>query len=93
MKIYDNLKYARRAGSDITLVATIQSVGRPESRGALRMLRLEITDGRMVFPMVLFGDAAGRNYRAGQRVRAGPAYWSDQWENFSLVKGGSVAVS
>ena len=93
MTEFDNLKYARRAGSDVVLSATIQSVGRPESRGGLRMLRLVVTDGRTALPLVLFGDAAGGRYAAGQRLRAGPVYWNDQWQNFSLVRGGSVSAA
>ena len=89
---YNNLKYAKRAGSDVILVVTVRGVGPVEER-AVKMRRLEVTDGHETMPLVVFGEHAIRQYRVGQRIRAGPVYWSDQWENFSLEKGGSVAVS
>lgn len=93
MREYPNLKYAERAGSDIILVVTISAVGELESRGSLVMRRLDVTDGHAVRELTLFGDAAERRYAAGQRLRAGPVYWSDQWQNFSLSRGGIVTVS
>ena len=93
MMEYGNLKYARRAGSDIMLVATVCGVGPAEDRGHARMRRLEVTDGHTTLPLVIFGECAEREYRAGRRIRAGPVYWNEQWSNFSLVRGGTVAVS
>lgn len=93
MTDYDNLKYARRAGSDVTLVAAVRSAGDLESRGDLVMRRMEVTDGHMTLPLVVFGRAAEQKYRAGQRLRAGPVYWSDQWQSFTLVRGGIVSAS
>ena len=93
MREYDNLKYARRAGSDVVLVATIRAPGQAEDRGGTRMRRLDITDGHTTLPLVIFGECAKREYRAGRRIRAGPAYWNEQWNNFSLARGGTVSVS
>lgn len=90
---YGNLKYARRAGSDVMLVATIRAPGNAEDRGGTRMRRLDITDGHTTLPLVIFGECAGREYRAGRRIRVGPVYWSEQWSNFSLARGGTVSVS
>lgn len=94
MREYGNLKYAVRAGSDIMLAGVaISMVGPVEDRGQTKMRRLEVTDGHVTLPLVVFGDAARQSYQTGRRIRAGPVYWSGQWENFSLTKGGTVAVS
>ena len=92
MKVHDNLKYARRAGSDISILATIISVGDAGGRG-VRVRRLEVTDGNVTLPLAVFGKHADREYAAGQKIRAGPVYWSDHYESFSLVRGGTVSVS
>ena len=93
MREYDNLKYARRAGSDIMLVATICASGPAEDRRHTRMRRLDITDGHTTLPLVVFGEYVEREYRPGRRIRAGPVYWNEQWSNFSLARGGTVSVS
>ena len=74
-------------------MATITSAGPQEMRGSLKLRRLEVTDGHTTLPLVLFGKPARGNYRPGQRIRVGPVYWSEQWGNFSLQRGGSVATS
>ena len=92
MITYDNVRYARRAGSDITIQCVIRTVGPIESRGGRPMRRLDITDGHEGASLVLFGDAAHTSYRKGGTIRAGPVYWSEQYGNFALTRGGVVHV-
>lgn len=93
MREHTNLKYAVREGTDIIITATVHRVWPAEARGSLNMLRMEVTDGHTTLPLVMFGNAASTKCRPGQRLRAGPVYWSEQWENFSLRRGGTVAVT
>lgn len=90
--MYDNLKYARRAGSDITLCVVISHVHDIEPRGGITIRHLDITDGYDVMRLAVFGKYATIPYHAGQRIQAGPVYWSEQWENFSLARNGAVSV-
>ena len=84
LKEHANLKYAVRAGSDIAITATVSAAGQLETRGGLKMRRLEVTDGHTTMPPVVFGDAVDNKYRAGQRMRTVPVYCSSQWGSFSL---------
>lgn len=89
---HDNLRYAMRAGSDIILACTVRGTGMVERRGAVKLLRIGITDGRITQPLVVFGDLADRQYPTGGRLRAWPVYWSEQWNSFAVKRGGSVAI-
>ena len=92
MKTYDNLRYAQRAGSNVVITCTLRTVEMAENRRGVQVRRLEVTDGHTSAWLVLFGSWAGRQYRTGSRVRAGPVYWSEQWGNFALARGGTVTV-
>lgn len=87
---HENLKYAKRAG-DCMIITTIHTVENIERRGELCMRKLHITDGHQTIPLILFGDMAQRRYTVGQRIRVGPTYYSENWENFVLTKGGSIS--
>ena len=92
MKQYDNLKYAQRAGSDITLRCTIHAVYPIVRRGGVDVRRLDITDGTMTAKLVVFGNQAQMPYKKGHSMVAGPIYYSDQYQNFSLKRGGFIHI-
>ena len=88
---HDNLRYAMRAGSDIILACVVRGTGMVEGRGAVKMLRIGVTDGHTTQPLVVFGELADLQYRPGSRLRAWPVYWSERWGSFAVKRGGSVA--
>ena len=89
---YDNLKYAQRAGSDITLRCMVKAVYPVRQRGSVVMRELDITDGRMTAKLVLFGDVTRVRCRAGDMVVVGPVYYNGEYDNFVLKRGGTIFV-
>lgn len=92
MKQYSNLKYAQREGSDVTLRCTIHAVYPAEKRGGVDVRILDITDGIMTAKLVVFGNQAQMPYKKGHSIVAGPVYYSDQYQNFSLKRGGFIHI-
>ena len=92
MRQYDNLKYAQRAGSDITLRCAIHAVYPIVRRGGVDVRRLDVTDGTMTTKLVVFGNHTQMPYKKGHSIVAGPVYYSDQYQNFSLKRDGFIHI-
>ena len=92
MKIHKYLKYARREEQEVLLICRIHDAGRLERRGALQLRRMKITDGSMISSLVIFGKYASKKYKVGDTIRIGPIYWNEEYENFSLKRGGFVDI-
>lgn len=82
-----NLKYAMRAGSDVTLECIILDI---ERRSSPEMCRLKITDYNMTSYLVLFGCMARAQYAPNDRIVAQPVWYNEQYGNFVLKRGGTV---
>lgn len=92
MKQYSNLKYAQRAGSDITLRCTVQTVRSIQKKGSVETRILDVTDGVIVAKLVLFGGVARMRFQEGNTIVVGPVYYSDQYQNFALQRGGTAFI-
>lgn len=90
MRQCSNLKYAQRAGSDVTLRCSIKGIDGVQRRGSVDVRILHITDNVLTAKLVLFGAAARMPYRAGNTIVVGPVYYSDQYQNFVLQRGGTI---
>ncbi len=84
--LHNNLKYAMRAQSDIFLDVKVSGV-----RDAGNRSYIDVTDGYMTMPLVIFGDVP--KCKSGSRIKVGPVYYSDQYENFVLKRSGKIMIT